>query len=260
MAINPSKNIVMEKIAWSSLLVAAFILPAPFCLFGQQRQGLQPGQQSSADNSNPPKQQHSIGFGIMAGFNFSNVNNASDIGASSRTGYNLGLFLAPSSRSILGSRTELVYSRHGYNYGHDSSAASGTTSGSLDLDYILFAQYLAINITKYVQIHLGIQTSYLLHAKADSSSQQVNGNPEAASILSYFNRFDYGFGGGVEIHPFKGLVAGGRYSISLNNLYKLPSSSGSGGSGSGTSPSFVPGMGSINLKNNLVQLYIGYRF
>lgn len=194
----------------------------------------------------------------MAGFNFSNVSNASGIGASSRTGYNFGVFLSPSSRSILSSRTELVYSRHGYNYGHDSSAGSGTTTGSVDLDYILFAQYMAINITKYVQIHLGAQTSYLLHAKADSgSSMPAGGNPAAASILSYYNRFDYGFGGGVEIHPIAGLVVGGRYSISLNNLYKMPSSSSTS---NGEPPSFIPSSGSVNLKNNLVQLYVGYRF
>jgi hypothetical protein len=231
------------------------LLLAPATLFGQEPSGQQP----VPDKNKQQKQQHSIGIGITAGFNFSNVTNASGIGAGSRTGYNFGLFLAPSSHSILGSRTELIYSRHGYNYGHDSSAASGISAGSVDLDYILFAQYLAINITKYVQIHLGAQTSYLLHAKVDSGGQQAGGNAAAASILSYYNRFDYGFGGGVEVHPIGGLVIGGRYSISLSNLYKMPSST-STGNGNGEPPSFVPSMGSINLKNNLVQLYIGYRF
>lgn len=235
----------------SFLLLSAFLLLAPFSSSGQQ----QPAQQSSADKNAQPKQQHSIGIGITAGFNFSNVSNASGIGASSRTGYNFGLFLSPPSHHILGSRTELIYSRHGYNYGHDSSAGSGATTGSVDLDYILFAQYMAINITKYVQIHLGVQTSYLLHAKADSNSQLAGGNAEAASILGYYNRFDYGFGGGVEVHPIAGLVVGGRYSISLNNLYKMPSSYSSS-----TPPSFIPSTSSVNLKNNLIQLYVGYRF
>jgi hypothetical protein len=234
----------MKKIATLLLLLA------PFVLFSQQQAG-QAGQQGQPEQ---PKQQHSIGLGITAGFNFSNVTNASSIGASSRTGYNFGVFLSPASHSILGSRTELIYSRHGYNYGHDSS---GTSSGSVDLDYIMLAQYMAINITKYVQIHLGGQTSYLLHAKVDSGSRQAYGNAAAASLLSYYNRFDYGFGGGVEVHPIAGLVVGGRYSISLSNLYKLPSSNSSG---NGTEPSFLPGMGSVNLKNNLVQLYVGYRF
>jgi Outer membrane protein beta-barrel domain len=240
----------MKKIAGLLLLSASVLTLAPFISFGQQ----QLGQEKSQDKNTQQKQQHSIGIGITAGFNFSNVTNASSIGASSRTGYNVGLFLSPASRSILGSRTELIYSRHGYNYGHDSS---GMTAGSVDLDYILLAQYLAINITKWVQIHLGAQTSYLLHAKVDSSNQAANGNPAIASALSYYNRFDYGFGGGVEVHPYAGLVIGGRYSISLSNLYKLPSS---GSMGAGTTPSFFPSMASLNPKNNLVQLYIGYRF
>jgi opacity protein-like surface antigen len=243
----------MKKITWLLPLLASFLLLAPFTLFSQQ----QPGQQPSPDKNNQQKQQHSIGIGITAGFNFSNVTNASSISASSRTGYNFGIFLAPPSHHILGSRTELIYSRHGYNYGHDSSAASGTSAGSVDLDYIMLAQYMAINITKYVQIHLGAQTSYLLHAKVDSGNQQTNGNAAAAGLLSYYNRFDYGYGGGVEVHPIAGLVIGGRYSISLSNLYKMPSYTGTG---NGAPPSFIPSVSSINLKNNLVQLYVGYRF
>ena len=53
------------------------------------------------------------------------------INGSSRTGYHAGIFLAPSSKSILSSRTELIYSRHGYNYS-DSGA-----NGSVNLDYIM---------------------------------------------------------------------------------------------------------------------------
>ncbi len=216
----------------------------------------QPGQQPPPDKSNQPKQQHSVGFGVMAGFNFSNVTNASEINASRRTGYLFGLFLAPPSKSVLGSRTELVYSRHGYNYGHDSSAASGTTPGSVDLDYIMLTQYMAINITKFLQLQIGAQTSYMLSAKVDSGGQQGYGNAAATSALSYYNRFDYGFGGGAEIRPIAGLVIGARYSISLNNLYKPPTSYPSG-----APPSFVPDLNStINFKNNLVQLYAGYRF
>jgi Outer membrane protein beta-barrel domain len=217
----------------------------------------QPGQPTVPDNSPPKAQHHSIGFGVAAGFNFSNVTGASSISPSSRTGYHFEVFLAPSSHSILGSRTELIYSHHGYNYGHDSSSASGTTAGSVALDYIMLAQYITINITKWVQIQLGGQTAYLLNVKVDSSNQLTNGNAAAASAISYYNRIDAGFGGGVEIHPVAGLLVGARYSISLTNAYKQSSTS----SGSNAPPpSFVPGIGSINLKNNLVQLFIGYRF
>ncbi len=229
------------------------LLLLPLFLFSQQ-------YSAPRDSSHSQKKPHrSIGIGVKAGFNFSNVTNASQIDAGSRTGYHFGVFLAPESHKILGSRTELIYSRHGYSYGHDSTSGSGTTPGSVDLDYIMLAQYMAINITKYVSILLGGETSYLLHAKADSSTGQLAAvNPQAASILSYYNRIQAGYGGGVEIRPYAGLVVGAHYTISLTNLYNT-SSYTSGGS-NGPPPSFIPGIGTINPKNNLVQVYIGYRF
>src|SRR6059058_4575633 len=56
------------------------------------------------------KPHHSLGLGIKAGLNFTNITSASSVSNSSETGYQVGLFLDPSSNSILGSRTELLYS------------------------------------------------------------------------------------------------------------------------------------------------------
>ena len=116
-------------------------------------------------------------------------------------------------------------------------------------------QLLAINITKYVQIQIGGQTSYLLNARADSS-QPSTGNASVDKAISFYNRFDYGYGVGVEIHPFMGLLVGARYNVSERNLYKQPTSF----STSGGTPSFYPSASSISLKNNVVQVFIGYRF
>jgi hypothetical protein len=221
-------------------LVGLILLFIPFSLFSQQE----------SDKSEKTSKSHkSIGIGVLAGFDFSNITNASMVNASSRTGYHFGLVLGTVPHKILGSRTELIYSRRGYNYKDSSS------SGSIDLDYIGLSQLLAINITKYVQIQIGGQTSYLLNAKADSS-QPSTGNASADKALSFYNRLDYGFGAGVEIHPFMGLLVGARYNISLNNLYKQPTSFSS----SGGTPSFYPSASSISLKNNVVQVFIGYRF
>ncbi len=223
-------------------MVGLILLFAPFALFSQQAT---PQPQSE----NPPKPHKQIGIGIMAGFDFSNITNASQVNASSRTGYHFGLVLGTVPRRILGSRTEIIYSRRGYNY-KDSS--NGT--GSIDLDYIGLSQMLAINITKWVQIQIGGQTSYLLNAKADSSKS--TGIASVDKALSFYNRLDYGFGGGVEVHPIACLMIGARYNISLNNLYKAPSSFSS----SGGTPSFYPSTSSINLKNNVIQVFLGWRF
>ncbi|HXD79542.1 MAG TPA: porin family protein [Puia sp.] len=217
-------------------------LLVPLALFSQQ-----PTVQPTPQTKPKPAGHHSIGIGVEAGFNFANVTNASAINASSRAGYHFGLFLAPDSKSVLGSRTELLYSRHGYNYKTD------TSRGAVNLDYIMLTQMMAIHITKYFELDLGGYTAYLLNAKDDSMSKALQGTPYASysSMLSFYNRFDYGFGAGAEVHPVAGLLVGVRYQLSFSNLLKT---AGSGGQNPST---YSP---SLNLKNNVVMLSVGYRF
>ena len=186
-------------------------------------------------------------FGIKAGVNFANVTNASDISASNNTGFVAGIFLAPPSKGILSSRTELLFSRQGYSY------ATNTNTGNVDLDYILLPQLMSINITKFFSIQVGAQMAFLINAKADSSTSSGSSSPYSG-IMDYYNKFDYGFAGGIEVHPFKGLLVGARYNISLGNLYKDPSSYEMNG---GQAPSFIP---QVNVKNNVFQLFAGWIF
>lgn len=205
-------------------------------------------QQPAPEGKKKPTEHHSIGIGIKAGFNFADVTNASSINGSSRAGYHFGIFLAPDSKSILGSRTELLYSRHGYNYKTDS------VNGSVNLDYIMLTQMMAIHITKYFELHLGGYTAYLLSVKQDTMKNALAGTPYASygSLLSFYNRFDYGFGVGAEVHPVAGLLIGVRYQLSFSNLYKT-----TGIDTTGAPPSFAP---KLNLKNNVVMISVGYRF
>ena len=215
------------------------LLIAPACLFAQY-------DSNAIHKKEEKKPRHSIGIGIKAGLNFTNITSASSVSNSSETGYHVGVFLDP-SKSVLGSRTELLFSHQGYNF------ATGNTTGKVYLDYLMLAQYLTINITHFVQIQVGSQIAYLLNAKADSSGT-TTGNASADALLSYYNRIDFGFGGGVEVRPFMGILGGVRYNLSLTNLYKTPSSISSG------TPSFIPSSSDINFKNNLLQVYVGYRF
>ncbi len=180
-------------------------------------------------------------IGIKAGLNFANVTKASSINNSSRTGFHAGVLLSPPSTQILGFRTELTYSKQGYDY------KSGSNTGNVNLDYIMSSNLATINITKYFQIQFGAQTAYLLNAKVDSSNGGGATNPYG-KILDYYNRFDYGFAGGIEIHPISGLLVGARLNISLGKLYKDVQS--------GQMPSFS----SIDAKNNVFQLFGGWRF
>ena len=182
-------------------------------------------------------------FGLKAGLNFANVSNASLINNSSRSGSHAGLFFSPSSKSIISSRTELIFSRQGYNY------KTSTNTGNLNLDYIMLPQYMIINITKYFQIQLGGQMAFLINAKVDSSGGSNTGNSSVDKVMDFYNRFDYGYGGGIEIHPVSGVIIGARVNISLGNLYKMPEA--------GQQPSFVP---KVDVKNNLFQIFTGWKF
>jgi len=218
------------------------LLFLPVLAFSQQ----DTAKTAASKPAKPPH--HSLGFGIKAGLNFTNVTGTSDVSNSSETGYQVGLFLDPSSASILGSRTELVYSHQGYNY------ATGQTTGKVFLDYIMLAQLMRINITHFFQIQLGSQIAYLTNAKVDSAGPST-GNAQVDQALNYYNRIDFGFSGGVEVRPFMGILVGVRYNLSLTNLYKIPDvSSGQ------APPSYIPTTNDINFKNNLLQIYVGYRF
>jgi len=180
-------------------------------------------------------------FGVKAGLNFSNVTNTSSISHSNETGYNVGVFLAPKSKSILSSKTELILSKQGYNY------STNTQGGSADLLYVMLPTYMCINITRFFQIHIGAQMAYLINAKADSTTTSGSTDP-LTDAIQYYNRFDYGLGGGVEVHPFKGLLIGARMNISLANLY------------SDALSGQIPSLASVDVKQNLFQLYAGWHF
>jgi hypothetical protein len=184
-------------------------------------------------------------FGIKAGLNFANVTRVSSINNTSRTGFMVGAFIAPPSPGILAYRTEIDFSRQGYDF------KSGTTTGAVDLNYIIMPHLMGFNITKYVQLQIGGQVAILLNAKADSSKTATANNPYG-QIMDYYNRFDYGAAAGIEICPFKGFIIGGRYNMSFGNIYKDMSNPSPG-----TTPSFIP---KVDAKNNVVQFFAGYKF
>ena len=69
--------------------------------------------------------------------------------------------------------------------------------------------------------------------------------------MDYYNKFDYGYGGAIEIHPAVGLLIGARVNISLSKLYDFNSYSSS------ESASFLP---KVDVKNNLFQVFAGWKF
>lgn len=179
-------------------------------------------------------------IGIKGGFNFANVSKASGINSSSKSGFHIGLLLAPASKSIISSRTEIIFSRQGYNY------KTGSVTGDVNLDYIQTGQLLSINITKYFSLMFGAQTAYLISAQVDSSNGGTTGSSN--KILDLYNRIDYGYALGAEVHPVAGLIVGLRYNVSLANVYKDIQGL--------RRPTFT----SEDARNNVIQLSVGWRF
>jgi hypothetical protein len=195
-------------------------------------------------------------LGIKAGLNFTNVTNVSSVNNQSSSGFNAGIFYTTPYTRIFGSKTELVFSRQGYNY------ETGSVSGKVNLDYIMLPTYMCINISKYFQIQMGMQFGYLMNAAADSTQKSPGGSFGASGgaingALSYYNRFSYSLGGGVEVHPYKGILVGARMNVSMTNLYKLPDVNTIATTSMNTSPSFIP---DLNVKSNLFQIYLGWKF
>ncbi len=185
--------------------------------------------------------------GLKAGWNYTNVTSASSINSQASSGFNVGVFYTTSYSKIIGSKTELIYSKQGYDY------STGNVTGKVNLEYIMLPEYFCINITKFFQIHFGEEMAYLINATADSSNSSIPGmSGQYNQIINYYNRFQFALGGGVEVHPILGLLVGARINFSLTNLYSVPSTT------SPTEPpSFVP---TVNVKSNLFQIYAGWKF
>jgi hypothetical protein len=192
-------------------------------------------------------------LGVKAGLNFTDVTNVSSVNNQSSSGFNAGIFYTTPYTRVIGSKTELVFSRQGYNY------ETSSVTGKVNLDYIMLPTYMCINITKYFQIQVGMQFGYLMNATADSANKSNSGmTGPLNSALSYYNRFNYSLGGGVEVHPYKGILVGARMNVSLTDLYKIPDvTTATALTTMQTQPSFMP---EVNIKSNLFQIYMGWTF
>ncbi len=189
---------------------------------------------------NPSRNQ----LGIKAGYNWSYVTaSGSGINTKNKSGFMVSAFYAPAPTSGRGFRSEIVFSRQGYSFDN-----GGKNTDVLN-DYIYLPQLSTFNIGKFLQLQLGGQVGFLLNSKL---SNQV----KDSSITNLLNRIDYGFAGGIELRPVKGLLLGGRYNLGLGKLYKKWEQTA-------TNPNPYPlpfNPETTNLKNGVVQFFVGYAF
>ena len=195
-----------------------------------------------------------IGLGFRVGLNYAKVSSGSDsIQYRYKPGLMIAVFLAPPSSGIIGYRTELLYSKQGFDY-TDPKGNTGTVSN----DYLMIPQMMTINITKFVQLQAGAFAGYLLNTKNSNQPKMTTNNDPSNAMMDLMNRFDYGAAAGIEIHPFKGMILNARYNMGFAKLYKEQSDVDP------TTPanSFNPlaKYENIDTKNAVIQLSVGYRF
>jgi hypothetical protein len=164
-----------------------------------------------------------------------------DLATKNNTGFFMGGHYAlPAKR--FGYRTEILFSRQGYDY------KTSSQTGGVMLDYLVLPQLTILNITRFFQLYAGAQVAFLLNTKVDSLPGPSS-VPNLEEANDYFSKINYGFTGGLELKPLAGLLVGGRYNLFFNLLDDEKA----------VSPFYVPKYGG-NLKNGMVQLYIGYCF
>jgi hypothetical protein len=185
-------------------------------------------------------------FGLKAGYNISYANGSnSGFTPGNNNGFMIAGFFGSTGKSVIGYRSEIVFSRQGYTY-DDAGKNTYVTN-----DYIYLPQFTTINITKYLQLQAGMQIGYLLNSKTSNADKGSD-----SSLLSFMNRIDYGFAAGIEIYPFKGFILGARYNLGLGKMYKQYDVST-------TDPPPFPlpfDPATIDLKSGSLQFFIGYRF
>jgi hypothetical protein len=213
-------------------------------------------QTTSAQTTTAMKSSNKRGFGFRVGLNYAKVSGGSDsVQYHYKPGLMIAVFLAPPSSGVIGYKSELLYSRQGFDY----TNPNGTT-GTVSNDYLMVPQMMTINITKFVQLQAGAFAGYLLNTKDSNIPKTTTGNDPSKMMLDIMNRFDYGSASGIEIHPFKVMILNARYNMGFSKLYKEQSDIAQ------TNPAPVPSFNplakyeNIDTKNAVIQLSVGYRF
>jgi hypothetical protein len=186
-------------------------------------------------------------FGVKGGYNIAKMTGSTpSFKPDTKNGFMVAAFYSPSGTTGFGYRTELVFSRQGFSY--DSSGKQI----SVKQDYIYLPQFTTFNIGKFFQLHAGVQLGLLLNAVKTKDSSGARG----VDIMDTYNKIDYGLAGGVEIYPVKGLILGGRYNISLGNMYKRQQEQMNN-----PTPFPLPfNPDEVKGKNSVINIYAGLRF
>jgi Outer membrane protein beta-barrel domain len=166
------------------------------------------GQSTAGNGTSKQGKTRKLHPGFRVGFDhllFKDIRNYAS--AQGDGGFVAGVFLSPQVNKGFSYRTELLYDRQKIKAFHD-----GPELERLQASYLTIPHLVTYTIARFIQIQAGGTLSLLLQASKTNYDRQ--------SVTDYYNRIKYGFAGGLEIHPFKGILLTGRYDFDLINSYK----------------------------------------
>ncbi|RTQ49752.1 PorT family protein [Hymenobacter gummosus] len=202
------------------------------------------GIRKSSDYQTTPDSRNN-GFGIKGGWNASNIRgndkaNYSDVSA--RNNFHAGVYGQFGFSPQTSLQVEALYSRQGYKAASALRPAGMQSTYETQLDYVQVPVLFVYNFVDNVSIHVGPQVSLLVNAKENKRAVNLSNNN--------YNSLDYGAVGGIEARVGPARI-GGRYVLSLADIYNDPKMENG---------VMTPNSGLDNIKNSVVQVYVGFGF
>lgn len=195
-------------------------------------------------------QAQEMSFGVKGGLNFAKVSYSESEAPKMDmlTSFHIGAFLEYPITSEFSIQPELLYSAQGAKYSESESYEGMTYSVEmkLKLAYLNIPVMAKYYVMDNLSLEAGPQIGLLLSAKADgkmSYSGMGDGVSESYSqdVKDNFKKIDIGVGLGASYHLDMGISIGARYVLGLADISD-------------------DGEGSGSVKNNVIQVSVGYTF
>lgn len=156
-------------------------------------------------------------IGVKGGLNFTNLYADEVDDNNVLTSFNVGIYINLPVTNSLSLQPEFNFSRKGAELVYDNVFVSGTSR--FKLNYIEVPLLLKANLTDNFNIHFGPYVAYLIDGQATNESSNNNFDFEDDLSNDDFNKFDYGFSGGIGF-DFPSTHIGIRYNYGLATVGK----------------------------------------
>jgi hypothetical protein len=176
-----------------------------------------------------------VSYGVKAGLNVANLAPSKGDAGDARIGFNVGGFVEIGISEKFSVQPELLFSTQGNKY---SETILGTKiEFTQALNYINIPVLAKYYVAEGFAIELGPQIGILASANTNVSA---GGESASDSIKDNFKTIDFALAAGFSYKFTENFFANARYNLGLSNVAK--------------------DSGDFTLKNNVIQVGVGYKF